>query len=774
MKYIIYIIIFQKNKFIQMKLRNVKTATLVGNTAKPVINQLSTRNKYKASKSPISTNNISEIEQKETINQNFQNSMMTLDISFNETPRNQEEIENYNLYKKYLISKTDYNKLISEISYVDNKIKDNTKLIENLSNNLNKLKEEKKEKNVILVDLLSNKESLEEIYKIKISSLKSNYQMYDTTKINGQNANGNDNNESPFATINILDNKDNIEIKTEDIQLSNKEKFFEQVINFAEDIAYKKDLDVRNRLLQKLNVGYQRFLSEISSPVSIETDKIVTNFFSKISIFIANQNRGLYPEPLINSLLKQLLKINRINFEISEILKFLNKKYKEKKVELKETINTLTNKNENLKNKKLSYENRKNDLKKFIEENRDKVKSGKNKINLENGNKQCMSFIFDNHFQEDLDFLNDGDKNDENPKKIRNNEKNNSKRKNNTIEKDSNGNFNHIKVLKVNKTNEKLNGINSINVNNLLINNNINIENNNILSERTYKKNKLNNIPKITNDDKYKSNRNVIMIKEMKMIKDLKSIPLKKMRYTPQKPNVFHSPSKINKTNVKSSMLFPISKSLINNKSISPSRTRTLNFNEANKTFKNNSYNSNYKLIAQDMSETFCYFKLSDNSNSKFDPLNSNGRNPIKFNYFEGSILIDNVFNKLKISQKKSEQKYIGIDLKDIVDVQLSEEMDKIIKVYNVYLKDGKNQENFDVNKFVSSNTELASINLTQNEKIKAINCKFFILSIIMGKRFVPKAEFIFDNYESFDSWFNCLQSVAKLNNPDKDKKEIQ
>ena len=338
--------------------------------------------------------------------------------------------------------------MISEISYVDNKIKDNTKLIENLSNNLNKLKEEKKEKNVILVDLLSNKESLEEIYKIKISSLKSNYQMYDTSKINGQNANGNDNNESPFATINILDNKDNIEIKTEDIQLSNKEKFFEQVINFAEDIAYKKDLDVRNRLLQKLNVGYQRFLSEISSPVSIETDKIVTNFFSKISIFIANQNRGLYPEPLINSLLKQLLKINRINFEISEILKFLNKKYKEKKVELKETINTLTNKNENLKNKKLSYENRKNDLKKFIEENRDKVKSGKNKINLENGNKQCMSFIFDNHFQEDLDFLNDGDKNDDNSKKIRNNEKNNSKRKNNTIEKDSNGNFNHIKLMK--------------------------------------------------------------------------------------------------------------------------------------------------------------------------------------------------------------------------------------------------------------------------------------------------------------------------------------
>ena len=257
----------------------------------------------------------------------------------------------------------------------------------------------------------------------------------------------------------------------------------------------------------------------------------------------------------------------------------------------------------------------------------------------------------------------------------------------------------------------------------------------------------------------------------MKMVKDLKGIPLKKIRLTPQKANVFHSPAKLNKTNFKNKILFPASKIQFYNKSISPSRARTLNFNDTNnKTFMNNSYSSNYKLLTQDISETVCFFKLSDNSNLKFNPLSSVEIDPINFNYFEGSILIDNIFNKLKIT-KKGEQKYIGIDLKDIVNIQLSEEMDKVIKVYNIYLKYGKNQENFDVNNFVNSNSEIKDIDMQQSDKIKAINCKYFIVTIIMGKRFVPKAEFIFNNYENFNTWFNCLQSIAKLNNPDKDKK---
>ena len=395
-----------------------------------------------------------------------------------------------------------------------------------------------------------------------------------------------------------------------------------------------------------------------------------------------------------------------------------------------------------------------------------------------------MSFIFDNQFQEDLEFLNEGK---ESTRKTQ-------KNKDDVKEKKSIEKMNQIKVLNVNnlhnKLNEKCNGINNINVNNLLINNNINIENNNNIinneknvdnkernlhTERLYSKNienKLNNIPKANNGVlTHRSNKNIILIKDMKLAKNIKGVPLKTIRLTPQKANAFHSPSRLNKANIiKKQMLFPINKIHFYNKCLSPPRARTLNTNEGNKTFMNNSYGPNYKNLTQDMPETVCYFKLSGHSNSKFNPLNGVEMNPTKFNYFEGSIVIDNIFHKLKITQK-SEQKYIGIDLKDIIDIQINEDMDKVIKIYNIYLKDGKNQENFDVNNFVSTNKEIVAIDMEQNDKIKAINCKFFIFSILMGKRFVPKAEFIFDNYDNFKSWLNCLQSVIKINKPDQDKR---
>lgn len=38
------------------------------------------------------------------------------------------------------------------------------------------------------------------------------------------------------------------------------------------------------------------------------------------------------------------------------------------------------------------------------------------------------------------------------------------------------------------------------------------------------------------------------------------------------------------------------------------------------------------------------------------------------------------------------------------------------------------------------------------------------------GKKFIPKVEFIFNNYDDFDAWYKCFQSIVKLNSPDKEK----
>ena len=302
-------------------------------------------------------NNISEIQPKESFNcQKFQNSLISLDISFNQINQNKEDDDNYNLYKQYLLSKAQYNKIISEIENIDNKYIKNENLIKKLEKELEELKQEKRQKKLDIVDLLSNKESIEEIYKIKISYLKKNSKIFEipnfngkfkikrnnkkniTIEINDNNNNNNDdddnNNEyNPFETINILNDNDsnNVEIKIDDIKISDQKKYEEQLANFCDDILQKNDLDIKNKLIQKMKIGYQVFFSEIKTPM-IEPENIISNFFSKISVFISNKNKGRFPIPFINSFLKQLLKINSINVRISKILFFLNKKYNEKKM----------------------------------------------------------------------------------------------------------------------------------------------------------------------------------------------------------------------------------------------------------------------------------------------------------------------------------------------------------------------------------------------------------------------------------------------------------
>ena len=54
---------------------------------------------------------------------------------------------------------------------------------------------------------------------------------------------------------------------------------------------------------------------------------------------------------------------------------------------------------------------------------------------------------------------------------------------------------------------------------------------------------------------------------------------------------------------------------------------------------------------------------------------------------------------------------------------------------------------------------------MEQNEKMKAVNSKYFIFSLKFKKESSPKIEFIFINYEQFNLWYDCLQYIIKINN---------
>ena len=324
-------------------------------------------------------------------------SLISSTISFNRSSahlknifKNKEEFNKYILYKRFLFYKTQYNKILSQILETDNKIKENEESIEKMKNFLEKFKNTKKQKQSEIVNLLSNKESLEEIYKSKIYHLKNASQLFNIKK----HINLDDNNSSKSSTIYLFEN--DFEVTIEEIKLSDKQKYEEQIITFTEEILKKKDEKIRNKIKEKINIAYSVLINELNSTSNIDYQKIISNFFTRIALFISNQSLGNYSEQFISPFLRQLIKINFVGVEISKILKFLNKKYKETKSEIRKKISDLNTKNENLKRKILIYEIKKENLKNFIEENKEITKiNNKNRKSLEEDNIQYKSFFSD-------------------------------------------------------------------------------------------------------------------------------------------------------------------------------------------------------------------------------------------------------------------------------------------------------------------------------------------------------------------------------------------
>ena len=322
----------------------------------------------------ISNNNLDPISK-------YQSLTLTKDGN----PKNMSNI----LYQEYLMVNNKYHQTISEIENLNKKITEGKKKIEKLTENLKKLKEDKKQKQSDIVNLLSNKESLEEIYKNKVSflikskELKSKKDKDNNNDDNNNKYNNNDELKSHFfSEIEAfkIDQEKELEIKVEEIQRSEKKKFIEQVISFVEEIFQGDEEEFCKQIREKINLAYRIFFTEISS-TNINEDFIISNFFLRISLFISNHSLGNYSEKNINKFLRYLLKINSIGVVIIQVIKFLNKKYKEAKMEIKEQINNLEKRDENYKDKIIMLEKNKEEMKQFIDKNSELFKEMKNTAN---------------------------------------------------------------------------------------------------------------------------------------------------------------------------------------------------------------------------------------------------------------------------------------------------------------------------------------------------------------------------------------------------------
>ena len=234
------------------------------------------------------------------------------------------------------------------------------------------------------------------------------------------------------------------------------------------------------------------------------------------------------------------------------------------------------------------------------------------------------------------------------------------------------------------------------------------------------------------------------------------------------------------------------------------------------------------KIFSQGIMESFCYFKIVDKDCPKFNPLDSCAVNPEALGYCEGYISIDVILGHLKIIPKrtaydnfKSNNTFINkgmyrgnsssenafynnlynlnnngknnylinnnfdneennlclrIELKEINGVKIKKHMQDIMKIHKIFLKynshSGMEYEDnngrikrrvLSINKLIYMK-EITAINMDQNEKIKAALCNFFSFTLVFGKN-KNKVECIFINFDQFNIWNKCLETIAENNN---------
>ena len=275
------------------------------------------------------------------------------------------------IFKEYTMINERKNRAIDDFSNNTQRIKVNNLKIEELKKNLIDLKEEKKQKHTEIINLLSSRETMEEIYNNNIYALNANIT---NGKTNSKNTNSNlnrkkDNNKSRFNYNNLSKNnqyndeafkdEDNFKISLNEIKESDQKKYVGQVISMFEDIFKKRDEKINSLIASMIKKAYEIFANNINQENYNEknNDVIITNFFSKVSAFISNHGLGRYTENKINLFLRYLLKINAINAKLDHNIKFVSKKYQKKKKELNDMISFLEKKNINLADKNKRLEN---------------------------------------------------------------------------------------------------------------------------------------------------------------------------------------------------------------------------------------------------------------------------------------------------------------------------------------------------------------------------------------------------------------------------------
>ena len=636
-------------------------------------------------------------------------------------------------------------KLKYDLSQITSRIEQNEITIHNLEKKNKELKEQKQNSKSKINDLISQRESLEEIVKTYINEMKVNSKHFRFEQ----------------KVISL----------TNDISLSLKDKLKEQIEHLFFELNIKYNEDNMNQIEKIIMLNYTIFNIQLANS-SLDSQQIANNFFNSLSQELSELiNSEMYSQVDINSnalshFLKYFIKINSLNQQVENEMTFINKKYKEQKDNNKSLITDLTVRNIKNANKKEELTNAISDLNSKIE-NQLRYSNNTNRSNKNNQNNNCcFNNVNNNVNSNSISSFNHSFVNQASSKR-------NHYHKSCSVDNSNNNKLSTYSYI-TNNTSFSLTPIKKP------INNPNDIDNSElVMIEGDYGATTVSNV---SSSEHSHQNRSNSPFTRGEFANKITPVPIISKKNYRTKRNIIHNQQLHNNQ-------------LYHHHSVhSCSALKNMHSNN-NSLMGSYSYNDSFY-----QADSFCYFKILSKNEHRFNPLSSNcnSSSPESLGYFKGFISIN--FNKnylllqpkIKVTNssafststsstsRKTEKTYgninesflnesnnlppLKIQLHKINNTAVQSIVKDIIKIHRAYLKQSNTNRNgvLNINKLIQIK-ELNEIKMDSNDKIKSALCKYFPFCIVFNN-FKERLEVIFTNYEDFRNWLNGLGMISNDN----------
>ncbi len=591
---------------------------------------------------------------------------------------------------------------------------------EEITEKLLMLREEKNNLNIQLINLISKKESIEELYKLYFYNLNNNI-----NECNGGNQ------EKKFIKSNFKNNDMKINIYHFEISKINIYKCSNDISNILVKFIFSQNKEDNNKFNQeKISQIIKKDLNYIIQEnlfnfIQIDLKKINSNKIEKFFLFLANQILNkiqieIQIEKIIN-LLKYIFKVNYYEIIITNDINFINKDYKILKKENKKIFLEKQNEINKLINKKEEIEfllNQINEKKIILEKTNNEL------INLTSEERKYINL------NEEISELN-----------------NNIKKICYEIEEKEQT----LEIL----IKEKKEKINNINLNNQNLEKKIELVNKNIKKENEEKKKEIEKL-KESIKEKFKMIKIQLMIYKKKHGNNIELYNkfVEKINNNLKIKNLFNNDSMLNNSSYMNIIMSPNKESKNNSLISNNSKTNFRNF----KTLNLNSISSKSIFSPhKNISNHYSFKELRNNNifNNNINNFNNDNNNTT---FYNSNILINNFSNNYFTPIKSrnidfSDKKIKGKEKRNIS----KEERIKLIDSINSKKTEKKQNRSFskiEINKRENLNNNI----LKYSTLIKTIICYYRIINNNNNKKFDPLV------HKEKISEFNYEKISMKLN----------